>query len=69
MPASSSDGFLLVGVAQLFDVLVAEQGVVVEVHLGVEGDDVTRAGHDQRVDLDDRGVEVDEGLVRRHGSA
>ena len=56
-------GILLVDVAQRLDVLVAEQRVVVEVHLGVERDHVARAGDDQRVDLDQRAVELDEGLV------
>ena len=56
---------LLVLVAQLLDVLVAEQRVVVEVHLGIERDDVARAGDDQRIDLDQRAVELGEGPV--HG--
>ena len=54
---------LLVLVAQFLDVLVAEQRVVVEVHLGVERDDVAGAGDHQRVDLDQRGVEIGERLV------
>ncbi len=53
------------GVAQILDVLVAEERVVVEIDLGVERDHVARAGHDERIDLDDRGVQCGEGLV--HG--
>ena len=61
--ASSSSGVLLVLVAQLLDVLVPVQRVVVEVRLGVEGDDVAAAGDQQGVDLQQRAVEVDVGLV------
>ena len=55
---------LFVRVAQLFDVLVPVERVVVEVHLGVQGHDVARAGHDQRIDLHQAGVEIDEGVVQ-----
>ena len=37
--------------------------VVVEVHLGIERDDVARTGDDQRIDLDQRAVEIGEGAV------
>ena len=37
--------------------------VVVEVHLGVERDHVASAGHDQRIDLDQRAVELGKGPV------
>ena len=50
-------------VAHLFDLGMAEQRVVVEVHLGVEREHVAGAGDDQRIDLDDRGIEAGEGLV------
>src|SRR5262249_36785180 len=53
----------LVDVAQVFEVLVAEETVVVEVHLGIEGDHGGRGGDDQRVDLDQRAIELIEGLV------
>src|SRR3546814_7088747 len=56
---------LFVLVAQLGDVGVPEQRVVVEVHLGVERHDVAGTGHHQRVDLHQRGVELDERLVDR----
>ncbi len=56
---------LLVLVAQRLDVRVAEERVVVEAHLGVERDQLAGAGDDQRVDLDDRGVELAEGAVER----
>ena len=55
----------LVRVAQRLDLLVAEERVVVEVHLGVERQHLAVAGDDQRIDLDERGVELDEGLVQR----
>src|SRR5690606_38678222 len=58
-------GVLLVRIAHVLDILVPEQRVVVEVHLGVERDHVAGAGNDQRVDLDDRGVKAGEGLVHR----
>src|SRR6185437_12318152 len=56
-------GVLLGLVAHLLDLLVAEERVVVEIHLGVERDDRAGAGHHQRVDLDHRGVEAGEGTV------
>jgi hypothetical protein len=58
-------GVFLVLVAQPGHVLVAEQRVVVKIHLGVERDHLTVAGHHQRVDLDDAGVELGKGPV--HG--
>ena len=45
-------------VAQLRDARPPEQGVVVEGHLGIEGEQAPVLGHDQRVDLDHGGVEV-----------
>ena len=56
-------GVLLLDVAQLLHVLVAEEGVVVEVDLGVEAHDLAGLGHHQRVDLQQRHVLLDEGLV------
>ena len=56
-------GILLVDVAQRLEVLVTLERVVVEVHLGIERDHVARAGDDQRIDLDQRAVELGEGLV------
>ena len=50
--ASISTVLLLGHVAQLGPLLVAELGVVVEVELGVERDDVVVLGDDQRVDLE-----------------
>src|SRR3546814_6030923 len=47
----------------LLYVLVAIERVVIEVHLRVERHHLSRAGHDQRVDLDDRGIQLDERLV------
>ena len=44
----------LVDVAQLGDVLVPEERVVVEVDLGVEAEELAGLGHDQRVDLEQR---------------
>ena len=55
-------GVFLGHVEQRGDVGVAEQGVVVEVELAVEGQDVALLGHDQRVDLGERGVLVEEEL-------
>ena len=48
---------------------MAEQRVVVEIHLGVEGDHGALLGDDQRVDLGERGVELGEGLVEREHEA
>ncbi len=62
MLASTSRGFSSARVAHLDDVLVAEHGVVVEAHLGVERHDVAAAGHHQRIDLGERRVRVDIGL-------
>ena len=46
------------------DVRMAEQRVVVEVHLGVERHDVASACHDQRIDLNHAGVQLVEGLIQ-----
>src|SRR5262245_35176985 len=51
---------LLLRVAQLGEVGVAVERVVVEVELGVEREQVGRLRHDQRVDLRERGVLLDE---------
>ena len=45
------------------EVLVAVEGGVVDRHLGVEGDHVAVLGDDQRVDLDQGGVALVEGVV------
>ncbi len=44
---------------------MAEEGVVVEVDLGVEADEAAGLGDDQRVDLEEAHVLLDEGLVER----
>ena len=62
-------GVFFAFVAHFFDVFMAEQGVVVEIHFGIERDDVVLAGDDQRVDFDNRAIEVDEGVVHRHQKA
>ncbi len=51
---------LLVLIPQRRDFGVAKESVVVEPHLGVERHQLRPAGHDQRVDLRDRGVELAE---------
>ncbi len=51
LPGPHLGGVLLGQVAQRRDVRVAEQGVVVEVDLGVEHDHVALLGDGQRVDL------------------
>ena len=56
-------------VAQLGDLRPAEQGVVVEAHLGVERQDAPFLGDDQRVDLDHGGVELAEGAVAAEDGA
>ena len=43
------------------------QRVVVEVHFRVEREQVAGPGDDQRVDLDHRGIRLDEGFVQRGG--
>ena len=50
-------------VAQRRDVGMAEQRVVVEADLGVEADQLLVLGDDQRIDLQQRHVGLDEGLV------
>ncbi len=52
-------------VAQLLDVRVAEERVVVDVHLGVERQQVAALGHDERIDLEERRVGRDERVVER----
>ena len=54
---------LLGDVAQRQDVLVAEQRVVVEVHLAVEADELAVLGDDQRVDLEQAHVLLDEHAI------
>jgi hypothetical protein len=54
---------LLGEVAQGDDFGVAEEGVVVEADLGVEGEDASVAGGDEGVDLDERAVEFPPALV------
>ena len=54
---------LLVEVAQLREVLVAVEGVVVEVELGVGGEHAAVLRDDQRVDLGQRAVALVEGAV------
>ena len=56
---------LLGEVAHGGDVGVPEERVVVEVHLGVERDDVAGLGDHQRVDLGQRRVGLDVGLRQR----
>ena len=53
-------------VAQLFDIRMPIERVVVEVHLCVERDHIACAGDDQRVDLHKRGIHVEKGLVHGH---
>ena len=55
----------LAQVAQIANVGVAKQRVVVEVHLRVEREQVAALGDDQRVDLEDRRIGGDERLVER----
>jgi len=55
---------LLVGVAQLAEIGVTEEAVVVEAHLGVEGDHRLVCRDDQRVDLGERRVALDEGAIQ-----
>ena len=50
-------------VAQLAEIGVAIERVVVEADLGVERQQIAALGQDQRVDLDHRGVGLDERLV------
>ena len=63
------DRVLLVLVAQGLDLGMAEQRVVVDRQLGVERQQIAcriaRAGHDQRIDLDQRRVEFDKGPIQR----
>ena len=54
---------LLVEVAQRLQILLPVERVVVERHLGVERQHPTVLQHDQRVDLQQRGVGGDEGPV------
>src|SRR3990170_2005401 len=54
---------LLVDVTQLGDVGVAVEGVVVEVELGVGGQEASVGGEDERVDLRQGAVVLGEGVV------
>ena len=47
---------LLGQVAQRLDVGVPVERVVVEIHLGIEREQAAVVGHDERIDLDERGV-------------
>ncbi len=61
------DWILFVAVAELGPFFVAEVGVVVEGHLGVEGDDFAKLGDDERVDLAEGAVFFHEELVKVRG--
>ena len=50
-------------VAQGLDVGMAKERVVVEVDLGVEREELVVLGRDEGIDLEQRGVSLDEGLV------
>src|SRR5690606_29984958 len=50
-------------VAQLFEVGVAEEGVLVDVALAVESHDPAVFGDHERVDLNQRGVALDSGVI------
>src|ERR1035441_10017604 len=50
-------------VAQSLDLGVAEEGIVVEGDLGVEREELVVFGGDEGIDLDQRGVGLDEGFV------
>ena len=52
-------------IAQGGDILVAEQRVVVECHLGVEGHHPAILGQHQGIDFQQRGIEGHEGLGER----
>ena len=61
-------GFDLVGVffvvvAHVADLGMAEEGVVVEAELGVEGEEVPFGGDDEGVDFEHGAVAADEGVV------
>ena len=55
---------LLIEIAHGDDILVAEQRVRIEVHLGIERHHAAVAGEDQRIDLGEAGVGVPERLVQ-----
>ena len=56
------EGALLGFVGEGGEVGVAESGVVVEVELGVDGQQLAVPGDHQRIDLRERGIHLDEGL-------
>src|SRR4051812_22692042 len=51
-------------VAQIAKIRMPEERVVVEVDLGIEREDATIAGSDQRIDFDERSVGLDVSLVK-----
>ena len=57
MPARSFVRVFFGSVAELGQLRVAEQGVVVEADLGVEGDQLAGFGDDERVDFDQAAIE------------
>jgi len=58
-------GIFFVEVAHCQDLLVAIEGVGVEIHLGIESDHLTFCSQDQRIDLRQRSVALPEGVVVR----
>ena len=62
LPRAQLGGVFLGHVQQRGDLGVAEESVVVEVQLAIERQHVALVGHDQRVDLGERGVGVDKQL-------
>src|SRR5207248_3924450 len=58
-------GIFFAHVAQLFQIFVAEHGVIVEVPFSVEREQAPIFGSDEGIDLGERGVSGIEGLVKR----
>ena len=65
MAASVSVGSSSLAIAQLADIRMAEQAVVVERHLGVQAQHRALLGHDQGIDLDQRSVGFVERAIHR----
>ena len=60
-------GRLLVGVAHLGQLKVAEERIVVQQHLAIHGQELALAGDHQGVDLGQRGIAADKGVVQALG--
>ena len=55
---------ILVGIVHLLHIRMTIEGVGIDIHFGIEGDDLILLGDDEGIDLDQRAVVIDEKFVQ-----